>query len=361
VAETFLSLRDVVVRYGATTALDIPSLDVKRGEVLAVLGANGAGKSTLLRVMGLLQSADLGLVEFPGLSASCRTRLALRRRIAAVFQEPLLIDDSVYGNVALGLRLRGIAKAEIENRVSPWLERMGIRHLARQSARTLSGGEAQRVSLARALVLDPALLLLDEPFAALDPSSREALLRDFHRTVKGLDVTVVLVTHDRNEAFALAERVAVLHNGRLTQFDGRDEIFQRPQSALVAAMVGFENRLTAVVESSAGSTSTVALGGQHLSLVGNYTAGSTVILCIRAHDVQVTASGFDHLRRPRFKGKIREAFCGQASSQIVVDCAGFTLIAAVEAAVPAHFSAGRSVTVSLQPHSIHVISGGNSR
>ena len=108
-----LRLRDILVRYGAATALDIAALEVKKGEVLAIIGANGAGKSTLLRVMGLLQPADHGTVEFPGFTALPRGSLALRRRIATVFQQPLLIDDSVYRNVALGLRLRGLAKAEI--------------------------------------------------------------------------------------------------------------------------------------------------------------------------------------------------------------------------------------------------------
>ena len=260
-AETLLRLRDVVVRYGATTALDIQLLEVKSGEVLVIVGANGAGKSTLLRIMGLLQAVDRGVVEFPELAGQYSDRLSLRRRIAELFQELLLVDDSVFGNVALGLRLRGVAKAEIKGRILPWLTCLGIGHLAERSARTLSGGEAQRASLARTLIRAPDFLLFDEPFAALDPSSREALLRDFHRTVKGLGVTVVLVTHDRHEAFALAQRVAVLDGGRLAQIGNRDEVFHHPISERVAAIVGFENRLTGVVEASNGAFSAVAVGG----------------------------------------------------------------------------------------------------
>ena len=287
----------------------------------------------------------------------------MRRRIATVFQQPLLIDDSVYRNVALGLRLRGLAKTEIDSRVIPWLTRLGIDHLAERSARTLSGGEAQRASLARALVLDPDLLLLDEPFGALDPPSREALLRDFHRTVKGLGVTVVLVTHDRHEAFALAQRVAVLECGRLAQLGSRDEVFHRPASDRVAGIVGFENRLTGVVETSNGSTARVALGGQSVGISGNYAVGSNVIVCIRASNVRVAAVGSNQASPLRFEGTIRELFCAQADRQVVVDCDGFKLVgsAALTAGGTAALSEGCAVTASFDPTAIHVISAENSR
>jgi tungstate transport system ATP-binding protein len=362
VAETLLRLRDVLVRYGATTALDIPLLEVTSSEVLAIIGANGAGKSTLLRVMGLLQPIDRGTVEFPRLTAIQRNPLALRRRIATVFQQPLLVDDCVYGNVALGLRLRGAAKAEIESRVRPWLKRLGISHLAERPARTLSGGEAQRASLARALVLEPDLLLLDEPFAALDPTSREALLRDFYRTVKGLGVTVILVTHDRHEAFALAKRVAVLDRGRIVQFGSREEIFHRPLNDLVAAIIGIENRLAGVVEASNGAISRVAVGGQSVAISGSYAVGAKVILCFRANDVQVAAGVPSRVRPIRFEGKIREVFCAQADSQIVVDCTGFSLVGSAESArcQSAALSEGCAVTASLEPTAIHVILAENS-
>jgi len=362
-AETLLSLRDVVVHYGATTALDIESLEVQSGEVLAIVGANGAGKSTLLRVIGLLQSVDRGFVVFPDLAARYRDRLTLRRRIAAVFQEPLLVDDSVYGNVSLGLRLRGVARAEIETRVLPWLTRLGISHLAERSARTLSGGEAQRASLARALVLDPDLLLLDEPFAALDPYSREALLRDFHRTVKGLGVTVVLVTHDHHEAFALAQRVAVLDRGRLAQLGSRDEVFHHPVSERVAAIVGFENLLTGIVLSSNDAISIVAVGSQSVGISGQYSVGSKVILCIRATHVLVAPVESGYPSPFNFQGKIREVFCTQRDSQIVVDCAGFTLVGSAKTKgwQGAGLSEGCEVAAVLELGAIHVILAENSR
>jgi len=360
VAETFLSLRDVVVRYGATTALDIPSLEIKTGEVLAIVGSNGAGKSTLLRVMAILQAVDRGVVEFTGLASRFRNPLLLRRRIATVFQQPLLVDDSVYGNVALGLRLRGVDKAEIARRVMPWLERLTIGHLAERPARTLSGGEAQRASLARALVVEPELLLLDEPFAALDPTSREDLLRDFHRTVKGTAITVVLVTHDRREAYALGQRTAVLDSGRLVQLGSREEIFDRPVNDLVAGLVGFENRLTGVVEASDGRSTRVAIGALVISVSGSFPVGSRVILCIRANDVRVASSVPGQGSSFQFAGKIREVFSAQEYHHVVVDCAGVELVGLARGQ-PCGLNEGVAVTVALEASAIHVIAADSSR
>ena len=171
-AATLLTLRDVIVRYGETIALQIAALELQSGEVLAILGPNGGGKSTLLRVIGLLQRPTHGKVLFRGENAFDGNSLRLRRHIASVFQEPLLLNATVYENAALGLKLRGIGGPEISRRLDPWLERLGIADLRQRNARSLSGGEAQRTSLARALALEPEILLLDEPFAALDPASR---------------------------------------------------------------------------------------------------------------------------------------------------------------------------------------------
>ncbi|MDP3767959.1 MAG: ATP-binding cassette domain-containing protein, partial [Dehalococcoidia bacterium] len=162
-----LSLRDVVVRRGTVEILRVPQLDVLEGEVLAVLGPNGAGKSTLLQALALLERPVQGEVLFEGRPVAGR-ELALRRRMAAVFQESLLLDRTVQANAELGLALHRVERSERSERVRPWLRRFRIEHLANRSARSLSGGEAQRVSLARAFALEPEVLLLDEPYSALD-------------------------------------------------------------------------------------------------------------------------------------------------------------------------------------------------
>ena len=210
-----LSLRDVEVRRAGQTILAVPALDVWPHEMLAVLGPNGAGKSTLLQVMALLLAPDAGMVRFRGETLDARRNpVPVRRRMAVVFQEPLLFDTSVADNVTSGLRLRGVSRAESRERVATWLARLGIAHLAARAARTLSGGEARRASLARALVLEPELLLLDEPFSALDYPSRQGLLAELPALLAAARTTAVLVTHDPTEAQALATRALALHAGR---------------------------------------------------------------------------------------------------------------------------------------------------
>ena len=211
-----LRLHGVNVRYGDRVILDLPELSVAAGEVVAIMGANGAGKSTLLNVAALLQRPQTGEVWITGERATPRTSRRLRRATAMVLQEPLLFDVSVVANAASGLRFRGVRRQEAERRARQWLAEFGVCHLAMQSARTLSGGEAQRTSLARAFAVEPQLLLLDEPFAALDPATREALLPELAARLRETRTAAVIVTHDVAEARALTNRVLILTHGRIT-------------------------------------------------------------------------------------------------------------------------------------------------
>jgi tungstate transport system ATP-binding protein len=209
-----VDLEGVRVVYGAHPVVDVASLAVREGELLGVIGPNGSGKSTLLRILGLLEAPTAGVVRFRGQPVVPRDLLAARRQMASVFQDPLLIDATAFDNVALGLRFRGLPRRAVAARVGPWMDRLGIAHLAGRRARTLSGGEAQRTALARALVLQPALLLLDEPFSALDPPTREALMVELGGILRQDRITTVLVTHDRGETLALGDRAAVMLAGR---------------------------------------------------------------------------------------------------------------------------------------------------
>ena len=257
-----LEVRGIRIRKGGADVLNLPHLAVAPGETLSLIGPNGAGKSTLLLGLSGIEQPNAGELLFRGERVPAgAAALAYRRRVAMVFQEPLLFDTTVFGNVASGLRLRNLPKAEIARRASESLDRFKIRHLAGRSARTLSGGEAQRVSLARALAVAPEILLLDEPFAALDPPAREALLEDLAHTLHETGTTTVFATHDRTEAQRIADRVAVLDCGRLRQIGTAEDVLRRPVDSFVAAFVGVENLLPVrLMASGAGGAFAAVLG-----------------------------------------------------------------------------------------------------
>ena len=326
-----LALAGVRVRYGALAALAVDALDVREGEVLAVIGPNGSGKSTLLRVLALLERPLAGEVRFRGRVVDTRRALAERRQMAVCFQQPWLADMTVAENVGLGFRFRGIAAHEASPRVRLWLDRLGVAALADRRARTLSGGEAQRVALARALARDPAVLLLDEPFAALDEPTRAALIVDLATILRADRVTTVVVTHDRGEAQALADRVAVMLGGRLRQVDDTARVFSAPASEEVARFVGVETIVSGVVADGASDVTRIEVAGRTLEVGAAAPAGARVRLCIRPEDVVLetpTNAPPASSARNHLAGTITALTPAPAHVRVVVDV-GFPLVAAV--------------------------------
>jgi tungstate transport system ATP-binding protein len=236
-SEIVFRLRGVQKEYDDRLVLQVNELEIKRGEVLALVGPSGAGKSTLLRLLNFLEPPSQGVIAFMGteFSASKPIPLDLRRRVTTVFQSPILLKRSVFANVNYGLRLRG--KNDAYQQTQSALERVGLVHLAKQPARTLSGGEGQRVALARAMVIQPDVLLLDEPTANLDPYNVgmiEEIISDLNRRQ---GTTLVLVTHNVFQAKRLAQRVALMLDGRIIEIDDVETFFNSPQDARTAAFV----------------------------------------------------------------------------------------------------------------------------
>ncbi len=218
-------------------------LEVQPGELLALLGPNGAGKSTVLRCLAGLAPIDTGAIAIDGVVVDDPTTDTLiepeERPIGFVFQNYLLFDHmSVLENVAYGLRARKTPKAEARRAAREWLDRVGLGDYAGQRPRTLSGGQAQRTALARALATNPRLLLLDEPLAALDAGTRGAVRRDLRRYLETFDGMRLMVTHDPVDAYALADRVAILDAGRIVQVGTLAEVTAHPRSRYVADLVG---------------------------------------------------------------------------------------------------------------------------
>jgi ABC-type sulfate/molybdate transport systems ATPase subunit len=235
-----LELRGIVVEAGGHTILQVPNLMLAAQKTTAVLGANGAGKTTLLRVAGALIRQTAGEVRLDGAPA---TPGSIRRVSAAVLQRPLLRRATVRENAETGLRFHRVPRAEARRRAGEWLDRLGVGHLTHRPAHTLSAGEAQRVSLARALALEPRLLLLDEPFSNLDAPTRGELLVDLGEALAATGAAALLVTHDRHEAAALAERLAILHAGELRQEGPTLEVWGRPADPDCARILGYDTVL----------------------------------------------------------------------------------------------------------------------
>lgn len=232
-----IQIRDLCVARNGQAVLQVDALDIQRGETLAVVGPNGAGKSTLLLTLARLLKPARGEIIYAGKLLQQWDELEYRRQISFVFQSPLLMDMTVEQNVALGLKFRHTSKDERHRRVENWMQRLGILSLAKRRAGQLSGGEAQRVSLARAFVLEPELFLLDEPFSALDPPTRSKLLEDLSRLLQENQRTVVFVTHNLNEAARLSQRTAVMIDGVLRQVGPAHEIKSQPADRTVEAFL----------------------------------------------------------------------------------------------------------------------------
>lgn len=232
-----ISINNLLVQRNGRDALKVASLEIKKGETLAVVGPNGAGKSTLLLALAHLIKPVNGGIAFHGKALKDWDDIEYRRKIAFVFQDPLLMDMSVQDNIALGLKFRGVKKEDAFERVIKWSKAMGVDSLLKRRAGQLSGGEAQRVSLARAFVLDPELLLMDEPFSAVDPQTRAQLLKDLSNVLAQDHRTTIFVTHNLKEAAKFGDRVAVIINGELKQVDMPEQIKTNPADESVKAFL----------------------------------------------------------------------------------------------------------------------------
>ena len=354
-----LEAKDLKVIRGGSLLVDVGELAILEGETLSLIGPNGAGKTTLLQALSFLTKPSAGRILFRGQAVGSDYRtLEFRRRLAMVFQEPLLFDTTVFGNVVSGLKIRGTGGAEARSIAESQLERFGIAHLRDRSAKTLSGGEAQRTSLARAFAISPEILFLDEPFASLDPPTREAIVTDLEKVLAETKTTTVMATHDRNEALRLSDRIAVMESGRIAQIDRPAVVMNQPADEVIASFVGTETILEGQVRDVNETSLIVNLNGSEIEVVGKGKAGERVLLCIRPENVtlSIPEGNVKTSARNVFRGRIIRIVPLGLFHRVEISC-GFPLVAYVttHALEELALSESMEVTAAFKATAIHVI------
>jgi putative spermidine/putrescine transport system ATP-binding protein len=333
-------------RYGPVIALDGLDLTLHPGELVALLGPSGCGKTTTLRLLAGLEDADGGRITVAGRDLTHVS--ASKRDMGMVFQAYSLFPHmTVQQNVAFGLRLRRVSKDERDRRALEILDLVGLTEQAGRYAHQISGGQQQRVALARALAIEPQVLLLDEPLSALDAKVRAQLRDQIRRIQLEVGITTLFVTHDQEEALAIADRVGVMRDGRLEQLAPPTEVYARPATAFVAEFVGLTNRLPGTV-----SGSVVTVRGRDLPLVDQSTPPGPVTALVRPEAVTLAAGSTDE-SGPLTGTVITTTFLG-ATSRVTVDLGDATIVAQLATSDASELTAGSRVTLAIRPDPVLV-------
>lgn len=360
--DLLLEIRNLTVVRGGARVLQIPSFTLYGNETVALIGPNGTGKSSFLLALAGLLPLESGEIIFrqqaivPGFEST-----EYRRKLAMVFQEPLLFDTTVFDNVAVGLKLRHLGSHVINERVNSCLDRFRIAHLAGRSARKLSGGEAQRTSLARAFATNPEIILLDEPFVALDPPARQALCEDLEKVLRESGTTAILTTHDQVDALRLADRMVVMEQGKIVQSGTPSSVINQPANEFVATFVGMENIFTGTVEDANNGLLSVPVAGHTMEIVGAGAPNESLVICIRPEHVVIS------LTSPEGTTSIRNVFTCIVSkivqlglyTKVYLDC-GFPLVASItnQSLEKLELHQGSRVFASFKATAVHVFRKG---
>jgi len=351
-----LEASNLRVSRGNAQVLDVPSFTLLRGGRMALVGPNGSGKTTLLLTLAGLLPPETGSLRFDNHPVS--NLFGYRRRIAMVFQQPLLFDTTVRENIASGLRLRHTPASDIAHQVEHYAARFGITHLLDRSARKLSGGEAQRTSLARGLATHPEILFLDEPFASLDRPTADVVIHDLQKAIEEAGTALLFATHNQDEALRLSSEMTVMNAGKIVQTGPTPDIINHPADPFVASFLGTETILPGKAIAIERDCLRVSVGTVEIEATGDANIGDPVTLCIRPESVAIaSAPPTTHSSaRNTFTAKIQRILPRRHYHRIELD-AGCFLVAHVtlHSLEEMHLAEGMSVTVSFKATSVHVI------
>jgi len=349
---------DLEQRYGEQYILKSIDLSINRNEVFALIGPTGAGKTTLIRLLDLLESPTSGKIYFDGIDVthSQQLRLEARRRMSLVLQKPVVFNMSVFDNAACGLRWRHGDKKVIQQRVNSVLELVGITDYKDRDARTLSGGETQRLAIARALAVKPEVLFLDEPTANLDPISISKIEEILAHIIREQKTTIVMATHDMAQGQRLAGRIGVLMNGEILQIGSPGDIFSLPESRELAEFVGVDNILNGVIVARDNNLVTIDVNGSFIQAISSYGIGEEVHVLIRPEDVTLALYKEASSARNTFEGRIATISPAGPLRRVKVAC-GFPLLSMVtkKSAEDLSLTVGKKVYATFKATAIHII------
>jgi putative spermidine/putrescine transport system ATP-binding protein len=333
-------------RYGSVVALDDLDLVIQAGELIALLGPSGCGKTTTLRLLAGLEDADSGSIYVGGTDITHRA--ASKRDMGMVFQAYSLFPHlTVQENVEFGLRLRRASALQRQKRAREMLELVDLTALADRYPHQISGGQQQRVALARALAIEPKVLLLDEPLSALDAKVRAQLRDQIRRIQLEVGITTLFVTHDQEEALAIADRVGVMQAGKLEQLAPPADVYSRPATPFVAEFVGLTNKLAGEV-----SGATVTVRGCELPLMDTAVPAGTAMALVRPEAVTLDNDSSGQ-SGPLTGTVIASTFLG-ATSRVTVDLGDVTVLAQLPTAEASRHPAGSRVTLTIRPDPVLV-------
>jgi len=356
-----IRITDLSRKVGTRTILQTINLGINRGEIFTFIGPSGSGKTTLLRLIDLLDTPTTGTIIFDGTdtAASNTVRLSIRRRMGMVFQKPAVLNTTVAGNVAFGLKFRGVEKSGIDARVREALDIVGLLHLAAQKAVTLSGGEMQRVAIARALVTRPEVLLLDEPTANLDPVNAELIENLILRVHRQFQTTIILSTHDMIQGQRLADRIGVIMDGRIVQVGTPNDIFYQPAGKNIARFVGIDTMLKGIVTSNEEGHAIVSVGNAVFEVLTPCRPGTQVALFIRPEEVTVTLKDGDLPKtsvRNQLTGTIKKMLPFGPFIRVTIDFGSpLTALVTRRSSDELGLAVGLTVIAGVKATAIHVI------
>ena len=334
------------------------NLSIDRAEVFTLVGPTGAGKTTLIRILDMIEPPFSGQLLFDGVDILLKGthQLEARRRMSYVQQRPVIFAMNVFDNVACGLKWRHIESGLIKRKTESTLELVGMADYRNQNARTLSGGETQRIAIARALVTEPEVLFLDEPTANMDPNSVIKIEEILNNIINEEKITIIMTTHNMAQAQRMSSRLGVIIDGQLMQTGNWHDVFSTPTTRDVAYFVGVENIINGEITAAQDELVTIKVDGTVIEAISDYPVREKVSVCIRPEDITISTTRTSTSARNSFAGKIKNTVSFGTLTRVTVDC-GFALVVLVttRSANDLDLVKSKEVFASFKATAIHVI------